>query len=119
MKGKWPIGVSLVFGIIALVSAYQTEADTWTGSITLTAAEPENVGGTPLLLLTPSGTVINPAGCGNTDFYVVADPVLINQLTAIAIAALSTAAKVNIEITTTSSDNCVDGRPTVATITLL
>lgn len=119
MKTQSLIGVRLVLGIIALVSAVQTRADVWTGGVSLTAIEPEDVGGTPLLLLTPSAAMINPAGCGSTDFYVVADPVLINQLTAIAIAAISTTAQVNIEITTTTSNNCVDGRPTVATMTLL
>lgn len=106
--------------IIALLSGIQAKADVWTGPVNLKSIEPEDVGGTLLLIVVPSQPVINPAGCGLSEFYVVADPLLFNVLSGLTMTALSTATQVDIEITTTSSSNtCVDGQPTVTTMTLL
>lgn len=109
----------LALGILALLSVFQAKADVWTGAVNLKSIEPENVGGTFLLLVVPSQPVINPAGCARSDFYVVADPVLINVLSALTMTAISSATQVNIEVTTTASSTCVDGQPTVATMVLL
>lgn len=89
-------------------------ADQWSAQLTLSSAAVEDNNGTPLLFVTTSQAVVNPANCASPDGYVMTDSAIVNKALAAALTAIASGAPVAVYV---SSSQCAsDGRPLMENI---
>lgn len=119
MKRVFTLG-RFVIVFVAVIVASQARADGWSGSVNLNAVQPFDSGGSSggslNLYLDTTQAVYNPGGCSSTNGYEVVDPVVVNQVLAVALSAITTGTEVELYV---SSSICTGGRPTVTAILIL
>ena len=91
-------------------------ADTWTSAVTPTHVQSQDVGGTLVIYIATSQTVVNPASCADTDEYGTNDTVVTHEVLAEALAALSSGEQIQLYL---SSSQCVGNRPMILGIVAL
>ena len=109
LAGTWLVTATLAFGPGVAV------ADSWEGPFTPTSAQAQHdvVNGSNLLAIyvSISQPVVSPnPSCTALDGYMANDPVITNQILAMALTALATGASIKVYV---SSTQCVDNRPAI------
>jgi hypothetical protein len=85
-------------------------ADQWTGNLNVTSTHIEDDSNVATLYVTTTQATVNPAGCSATDGYEGNDPVIVQEMLAITLTAISLGSTVQIYV---SSSKCVNYRPDI------
>jgi hypothetical protein len=92
------------------VFATPSWADQWTGNLNVTSTHIEDDSNVATLYLTTTQATVNPAGCSATDGYEGNDPVIVQEMLAITLTAISLGSTVQIYV---SATKCINNRPDI------